>query len=196
MPSSVAISTRPQARAGFARRKIFAHDDGVARHDAALEQAEQRRDHIERDEAVEREVEQQRQRPAAPSRAAACAAPPMRSAMKPEPRRLTMPKPSISDSISAPRADAVAEIAAIGDDVHLRHRHRHAAGRRRRCTAAPAARGDRPRHRCAVPACAPRVVGVDDRRRAGAAPATQRQHGHQAEHADADMGRAPADGRR
>ena len=39
-----------------------------------------------------------------------------------------MPKPSIRESISAPRADAVAEIAAIGDDMHLRHRHRDAAG--------------------------------------------------------------------
>ena len=52
----------------------------------------------------------------------------MRSAMKPEAIRLMMPKPSISDSISAPRADAVTEIAAIGDDVHLRHRHGDAAG--------------------------------------------------------------------
>ena len=35
---------------------------------------------------------------------------------------------SMSDSISAPRADAVAEVAAIGDEVHLRHRHGDAAG--------------------------------------------------------------------
>ena len=52
----------------------------------------------------------------------------MRSAMKPEAMRLMMPKPSISDSISAPRAGAVAEVGAIGDDVHLRHRHGDAAG--------------------------------------------------------------------
>ena len=42
MPNSVVIITMPSARAGLARRKIFPHDDSVARHDAALEQPEQR----------------------------------------------------------------------------------------------------------------------------------------------------------
>ena len=67
-------------------------------------------------------------RPAAIEPISSVRTPPMRSAMKPEAMRLTMPKPSISDSISAPRADAVAEVAAVGDDVHLRHRHGDAAG--------------------------------------------------------------------
>src|SRR4029078_7535488 len=41
-----------EARAGYAWRKILAYDDAIARYDAALEQAEQRRNNIERNEAV------------------------------------------------------------------------------------------------------------------------------------------------
>ena len=52
----------------------------------------------------------------------------MRSQIQPETSRLTMPQASISDSISRAARRAVAEVAAVGDDVHLRHRHRHAAG--------------------------------------------------------------------
>ena len=48
------------AGARFPRREILAHDDGVARNDAALEQAEQGRDDVKRCEAVEEEIEQQR----------------------------------------------------------------------------------------------------------------------------------------
>ena len=51
---------RADARAGLGRREVFADDDRVGRHDAALEQAEQRRDHVQRDEAVERQEQQQR----------------------------------------------------------------------------------------------------------------------------------------
>ena len=41
--------------------------------------------------------------------------------------RLTMPKPSISDSISRAARHAVAEVGAVGDDMDLRHRHGDAA---------------------------------------------------------------------
>ena len=101
---------------------------GVHRHDAALEQAEQRRDDVERGEPVERQDRAAAPRPAAtePSSSVASAADAVGDEARA--RRLTMPKPSISESISAPRAGAVAEVAAVGDDVHLRHRHRDAAG--------------------------------------------------------------------
>ncbi len=39
------------ARTRFLRREIFADDDRIARHDAALEQAEQQRDDVERRQA-------------------------------------------------------------------------------------------------------------------------------------------------
>ncbi len=116
----------------------------------------------------------------------------MRSAMKPEPMRLTMPKPSISDSISAPRAHAVTEVAAIGDDMDLRHRHRDAAGDARDAAAA----------RTAYWRDTPRFGAADDAVRA--ALRLRRAHLHcagsisdsgiasDAEDADADMGRAPA----
>ena len=53
-----------------------------------------------------------------------CANMPMRCAIHPDASRLTMPKPSISDSIRA-GCRSVAEVAAVRDDVH---RHGHAAG--------------------------------------------------------------------
>src|ERR1700760_867416 len=43
----------------LARREVFAHDDGVGGHDAALEQAEQRRDDVERDDRIGHQVEEQ-----------------------------------------------------------------------------------------------------------------------------------------
>src|SRR4051812_21977460 len=46
--------------ARFPRREILAQEDGVARNDAALEQAEQGRDQVKRCEAVEEEIEQER----------------------------------------------------------------------------------------------------------------------------------------
>ena len=49
----------PHAR--LARRKMIADDEGIAWHDAALRQAEQSRDDIERGQAVEGDVEEERQ---------------------------------------------------------------------------------------------------------------------------------------
>src|SRR5215470_10602784 len=49
-----------EPRAGLLRREIFAHDDGVHRHDAALEQTEQSGDHVERGQSVEEEIQKQR----------------------------------------------------------------------------------------------------------------------------------------
>src|SRR5215468_3968341 len=45
----------------FGGRKILAYDEGIARHDTALKQAEQGRYHIKRRHAVEHGVKQQRQ---------------------------------------------------------------------------------------------------------------------------------------
>ena len=103
MPNSVAMSTRPTRAPASAGGKVLAHDDRVGRHDAALEQAEQRRDHVERRQAVERQEQQQRT-PCRTEPSSSVRRPPMRSQIQPEASRLTMPKPSISDSISAPRA--------------------------------------------------------------------------------------------
>src|SRR5690348_5644073 len=44
------------ACAGFLRREVFAHDHAVARDDAALEQAEQRRDDVEPGQPIRHEV--------------------------------------------------------------------------------------------------------------------------------------------
>ncbi len=54
--------------------------------------------------------------------------PPMRSAMKPKPMRLTMPAGQHQRQHLRAARHAVTEIAAIGDDMDLRHRHRDAAG--------------------------------------------------------------------
>ena len=43
-----------------------------------------------------------------------------------------------------PARDAVAEIAAIGDDMHLRHRHRDAAGKAGKNQRTISRRGDMP----------------------------------------------------
>ena len=48
------------ARARFRRREMLADDDRVRRHDAALEEPEQSRDHVERNERIEGHEEQQR----------------------------------------------------------------------------------------------------------------------------------------
>ncbi len=86
---------------------------------------------------------------------------------------------------------AIAEIAAIGDDMHLRHRHGDAAGNA----------GDRKQHRQRVG----REFEIDPRRRCigvitdlvvahlGAQDQQQARHQHHAGEGDADMGVAPTD---
>ena len=69
----------------------------------------------------------------------------MRSAMKPEATRLTMPKPEHERQHLGSARDAVAEVAAIGDDVNLRHRHRDAAGDARHDQQTCSTPGERPR---------------------------------------------------
>ena len=115
----------------------------------------------------------------------------MRSAMKPEPTRLTMPKPSISDSICGTARHAVAQVAAIGDDVHLWHRHGDAA-------ASPATRQQRLQYGGAqtqrAEARRRRLVLRPARHRCRRAQQqSQRHHRDDAEHADAEMRGTPAD---
>ena len=52
----------------------------------------------------------------------------MRSEIQPETSRLTMPAGQHQRQHLRAARGAEAEVAAVGDDVHLRHRHRHAAG--------------------------------------------------------------------
>ena len=180
------------AHAGLARREVLADDDRVRRDDAALEQAEQRGDQVQRHEAVERQEQQQRQ-PCSADPSSSVRRPPMRSQMKPKARRLTMPQASISDSISRAARRPVAQVAAIRDEVNLRHRHRNAArhagddeqrlqrGRRQaeRAPASSTARGRRRR-------------GVDVRRRP-AATGARAAAWSPAEDRDAEnVGRQPA----
>ena len=117
----------PRAHADFAQRKILAHDDGVRRHDAALEQAEEGRDHVERHETVEGQEEKQRD--ALQERAeeqGAQAADAVADPAGGEPADDASAEHDREHLGAARRA--VAEVAAVGDDVDLRHRHRHAAG--------------------------------------------------------------------
>ena len=72
MPKSVAINTMPTRAPGFLRREVLADDDRVRRNDAALEQAEQRRDDVQRRQPVEGRNSAARCLAAA-SRGAACA---------------------------------------------------------------------------------------------------------------------------
>ena len=114
------------AHAGLLGREELPDDDGVGRHDSALEQTEQRRHDVQRGESVEGQEEDERQRLQA------------RSHQQREP-----PADPIADEargqaahdaeaqhqrqhLRAPRR-AVPEIAAVRDDVDLRHRHRDAA---------------------------------------------------------------------
>ena len=103
MPSTVAVSTRlmrvPASRAGI----VVAHDQRIARHDAALRKPKEGRDEIERGQAIEGQIEDQSQTLQVEPRISV-PAPPIRSAMRPETKRLTTPMPRMIDSISAPRA--------------------------------------------------------------------------------------------
>ncbi len=126
--------------------------------------------------------------------------PPMWSEIQPETSRLTMPKASISDSISRAARRAEAEIAAVGDDVHLRHRHRDAAGHpgdaqqalQRRGRESERALRDRRGDRLPAAPARTGAAGGSVRGRTAAQHQRERQHRQQAEHADADVGLAPA----
>ena len=62
------ISTVPTRCRPRPQEPVLAHDDGVTRHDAALEQAEQRRHHEQRGQPVEGQEQQQRGRRPASTR--------------------------------------------------------------------------------------------------------------------------------
>ena len=186
MPKMVDMITSPTSVPACCGMEVLAHDDGIHRHDAALEQAEQRRDDVERHEPVEEQVEEQRRRPAAIEPISSVASPPMRSATKPEAMRLMMPKPSMSESISAPRADAVAEVAAVGDDVHLRHGHGDAAGDAGEAQQREQHVGSEARASALAPAAAAPWLRVAAPAGAGAAQ-RERQHGGDADDADDDL---------
>ena len=106
---------------------MLAYDEGVGGHDAALEQAEQRRHHIERHQPLERQEQQQRhglQRGSEQQRAQAADV--VGDPSKREPADDAETEHD-REHLRAARG-AVAQVAAIGDDVHLRHGHGHAAG--------------------------------------------------------------------
>ena len=113
---------------------------------------------IERRQAVEEQVQQRARCPAAPSRAAACASRRCDPRSSPDSSRLTMPKPSISDSMLAPRGRRRSR------GRRSRRRCAPAASTSPRSTASPAitssvcsARGEMPRSagwlQCRAAAC-------------------------------------------
>ena len=178
--------------AGFARREILAHDQRVTRHDAALRQAEQRGDDVERGQAVERQIQHQRQ--ALQGRAEdqrADAADPVGDEAGREPADDAEAEHQGQHLRAARRA--VAEVAAIGDHMHLRHRHRDAARDRGEHQHALQDRGRRRHAGDRGMRTVGRRCAMIDRR---LAPHQQRDrhHRHDAEHADAHEGIAPADG--
>ena len=117
-------------RPGLAGGEGLAHDDGVARHDAALRQAEQRGDDVERDEAVERQVEGERQAlQRRPQEQGAHPADPVGDPAGGQPADDAQAQHH-GEHPGAVR-DPVAEVARVGDDVDLRHRHGDAASEAR-----------------------------------------------------------------
>ena len=112
----------------------------------------------------------------------------MRSARKPEPTPADDAEAEHDRQHLGAAGDAVAEVAAIGDDVHLRHRHRDAAGKagddEERLHERRRDRARRGRRR--------RRLGRVLFRRLAAEGERQRQQRRDAEQADADMRRAPA----
>ena len=80
------------AGAGFFRRKVFADDDGVARNDAALEQAEHRRDDITARPSRRRADRETARRLAEPIRASRCASRQCGRRSAPEPMRPKIPQ--------------------------------------------------------------------------------------------------------
>src|SRR5262249_57754891 len=97
------------------------------RNDSSLEKTEKRRDDVKRHEAVEEGVEKESSAlKDGPEQEGADAA----NAVGDEARADATHDAEAQHQrqhLGAAR-DAITEIAAIGDDVHLRHRHRHATG--------------------------------------------------------------------
>ncbi len=118
---------RAHTRAGFLRREVLADDDGVAGHDAALEQAEHGRDEVQRHHAVEGQEHQQghalqgRAQQQRANSADAVADPARHQAADDAAGQHER------EHLGAARR-AKAQVHAVGHDVHLRHGHGHAAG--------------------------------------------------------------------
>ena len=121
MPSSVIIITKPTRPPAWLAGKFSRIDDRVARHQAALEQAEQRRDHVQRRQPVASSDTATAPSSAPTEPISSVARPPSRSAMK-------------------PGADAADDAEAQHQRQHLRARARcRSPGRRNRRRCAPAA---------------------------------------------------------
>ena len=147
MPTMVDDTAMPTRKPASLRREVLAHDDGVGRHDAALEQAEQRRGEIERVERVVDQVEDQRH--ALQGRAqqqGLDAADPVGDPARGDAAHDAEAQHQRQHRRAA--RHAVAEVGAVGDDMDLRHRHGDAAGDAGHDQHAPAgALGDRPSER-------------------------------------------------
>src|SRR2546430_1397247 len=112
----------PVAGAGLAGLEVLAHDDGVGGDQAALEQTEQGRHDVQRGESVEGQEQHERdalQRRAEQQRAQA--SDPVADPARGEPADDAEAEHD-RQHLGAARG-AVAEVAAIGDDVDLRHGH-------------------------------------------------------------------------
>ena len=127
MPNSVHMMHDADARAGLARREVLADDDRVRRHDAALEQAEERRDRRRATTSPSNGRKSSSATPCSAEPRSSVRSPPMRSQIQPEASRLDDAEAEHQREHLRAARGAVAEVAAVGDDVHLRHRHRDAA---------------------------------------------------------------------
>ena len=124
-PPAQGPPSRPRRAPG-----ILAHDDRVTWHDAALEQPEQPRDHIQRREGVEGHEQRQRgelqrgadQQGRQPADAVGDSA---------GSDTTDDPEPEHGRQHLRPACRALAEVRAVGDDVRLRHRDRNAATKAR-----------------------------------------------------------------
>jgi hypothetical protein len=105
---------------------MFAHNDCVTGNDAALKQTEQRRHHVERDQAVIEKIEQQcRCLQNGAKQESAQSADLVGNEAGANAARNT--EPHHQRQHLGPAGEAVPEIAAISHDVNLGHRHRDAA---------------------------------------------------------------------
>src|SRR5579862_15453 len=118
---------RADPRARLPRRKILAHDDRIGRHDASLEQPEQRRDDVERDQSVEgQEHDQRGELEPRTEKERAQATDAVADETEAEPADDAAPEHQRQHLRAARRT--VSQVAAVSDQVHLGHRHRDAAG--------------------------------------------------------------------
>ncbi len=116
------------AGSGFAGREMIAHDQGIARHDAALGQAEEGGDDVERGESIEGNVKQQSQ--ALQERAddeGSYATDAVGDETKHEAAHHAEAQHEGKHFSAA--GGTVTQVAAIGDDMDLGHGHGHATGK-------------------------------------------------------------------